>query len=271
MRNPGGAFTETAPVPSEGEELGAGEEPLLKSGEKLFSTARAPLVAALEETGGVRRGARRARERRLERGGPGAALGRQPVDARADRSPQGQRRKRRFPRARDRGQLARERVAAGPALLGLAQRWRCFAATPARPGNPRAGSPSRPRRARPPGLPCRSGRPARKCRSPSPAPASRPPPRRRSSPSTDEGVWIDGERTDAHVRLTMFFKPATERRRQRRSARELVQRLRAGSLLHAHAPGRIAADRPLAQLRLGERLLRDAVRRTCHHGPAAKA
>ncbi len=26
--------------------------------------------------------------------------------------------------------------------------------------------------------------------------------------ATEEGVWIDGERTDAHVRLTMFFKPA---------------------------------------------------------------
>jgi hypothetical protein len=46
VRNPGGAFTETAPVPTEGE--GA----LLAEGQQLFSATRAPLVAALDESNG---------------------------------------------------------------------------------------------------------------------------------------------------------------------------------------------------------------------------
>lgn len=47
VRDPGGAFKETAPV------LGEGEEPLLASGESLFSNRAAPMVAALDEGGGV--------------------------------------------------------------------------------------------------------------------------------------------------------------------------------------------------------------------------
>ena len=57
---PGGAFKETSPVPAEGETLKAGEEPLLKKGEALFGSTRAPLIAPLDE-GGRRSGrARRA-------------------------------------------------------------------------------------------------------------------------------------------------------------------------------------------------------------------
>ncbi|HTY95424.1 MAG TPA: hypothetical protein VMB91_00150, partial [Solirubrobacteraceae bacterium] len=63
VRNPGGAFTATTPVPAEGEEgvKGEGEEgegaettspPVLAKGEALFSTERAPLLAALDEPGG---------------------------------------------------------------------------------------------------------------------------------------------------------------------------------------------------------------------------
>lgn len=52
VRSPGGAFVPTAPVPVEGEELQKGEEPLLKKGEELYGTKRAPLIAALEEAGG---------------------------------------------------------------------------------------------------------------------------------------------------------------------------------------------------------------------------
>ena len=51
-RNPGGAFQETQPIPAEGEELKAGEVPLLKNGEALFGAKRAPLLAPLDEGGG---------------------------------------------------------------------------------------------------------------------------------------------------------------------------------------------------------------------------
>jgi hypothetical protein len=47
VRNPGGAFQETAPAPSEGEHA------VLHLGESLFGTHRTPLVAALEESGGA--------------------------------------------------------------------------------------------------------------------------------------------------------------------------------------------------------------------------
>ncbi|HYM46606.1 MAG TPA: hypothetical protein VES65_10685, partial [Solirubrobacteraceae bacterium] len=52
VRKADGAFVETARVPAEGETLGKGEEPLLKKGEVLFGTHRAPLIAALDEEGG---------------------------------------------------------------------------------------------------------------------------------------------------------------------------------------------------------------------------
>ncbi|MGC2375170.1 MAG: hypothetical protein WA484_14975, partial [Solirubrobacteraceae bacterium] len=45
VRNPGGAFAQTAPVPEEGEVA-------LKPGETLFGAGRAPLIAALEESPG---------------------------------------------------------------------------------------------------------------------------------------------------------------------------------------------------------------------------
>lgn len=46
----GGTFVDR-PVPTEGETLKAGEEPLLKSGEKLFGVDRAPLIVPLEGEG----------------------------------------------------------------------------------------------------------------------------------------------------------------------------------------------------------------------------
>ncbi len=51
VRNPGGSFEETQPVPTEGEALKEGEAPLLKSGEALFGAQRAPLIAPLDEAG----------------------------------------------------------------------------------------------------------------------------------------------------------------------------------------------------------------------------
>ncbi len=52
VRNPGGAFEETASVPAEGATLAKGEEPLLKEEEELFGKERAPLVAPLDEADG---------------------------------------------------------------------------------------------------------------------------------------------------------------------------------------------------------------------------
>jgi hypothetical protein len=54
VRNPEGPFQETAPVPPPPTEppAGGGEPPLLKTGETLFGTDRAPLIAPLEEAGG---------------------------------------------------------------------------------------------------------------------------------------------------------------------------------------------------------------------------
>ncbi len=46
VRDPGGAFRETPPAPSEGEQA------LLKEGERLFGLSRAPMLAALEESDG---------------------------------------------------------------------------------------------------------------------------------------------------------------------------------------------------------------------------
>ena len=46
VRDPGGAFRETAPIPTEGEEA------LLSAGETLTATGRAPLLAPLDESGG---------------------------------------------------------------------------------------------------------------------------------------------------------------------------------------------------------------------------
>ena len=51
VRNPGGSFQETAPVPPAPETAGS-ETELLEPGETLFGAARAPLIAPLEEAGG---------------------------------------------------------------------------------------------------------------------------------------------------------------------------------------------------------------------------
>ncbi len=51
VRDPGGSFEQTAPVPSESAEPGA-PPALLKSGEALFAATRDPLIAPLDETGG---------------------------------------------------------------------------------------------------------------------------------------------------------------------------------------------------------------------------
>ncbi len=52
LRKAGGSFEEAGPAPAEGEALAEGEEPLLKKGEVLFDSTRAPLIAPLEEEEG---------------------------------------------------------------------------------------------------------------------------------------------------------------------------------------------------------------------------
>ncbi len=52
-RRPGGSFESTALVRTEGETLEPGEEALLKKGEALFASSRAPLLAPLEEAAGA--------------------------------------------------------------------------------------------------------------------------------------------------------------------------------------------------------------------------
>ncbi len=58
VRDPGGAFRQTAPVPAEGEEapepgeVKEGEAPLMKAGERIFAETRAPLAAPLDEGSG---------------------------------------------------------------------------------------------------------------------------------------------------------------------------------------------------------------------------
>jgi hypothetical protein len=52
LRKPSGAFLETPRVPAEGETLPAGEKALLLEGEALFGSARAPLIAPLDEENG---------------------------------------------------------------------------------------------------------------------------------------------------------------------------------------------------------------------------
>jgi len=52
VRKPGEPFKETPPVPTQGETLKEGEEPLLSKEEALFSSSRAPLITPLDEEGG---------------------------------------------------------------------------------------------------------------------------------------------------------------------------------------------------------------------------
>lgn len=52
VRKPHGAFEPALPVSREGETLAAGEEPLLKEGEELSTSTRAPMFAPLDESGG---------------------------------------------------------------------------------------------------------------------------------------------------------------------------------------------------------------------------
>ncbi len=206
VRNPGGAFEETAPVRTEGEELGAGEEPLLKSGEKLFSTARAPLVAALEEAGGIAGALVVPVSEGLNVENQvlhwdGHRWSSEPIEV---------------PKAsEEKGGFRVLAIAASPHAVWLLAQLSSGSPTVAlfrrhlgTGGEPASWQPVAPA----PGL--AAGAPLQVktvgAEEPFTVPGTGEPPTTQAQilTATDEGVWIDGERTDAHVQLTMFFKPA---------------------------------------------------------------
>jgi hypothetical protein len=208
VRNPGGTFTETAPVRTEGEELGAGEEPLLKSGEKLFSTARAPLVAALEEASGVAgalvvpvsEGAN-AENQVLHWDGHRWAS--EPIEV---------------PKAsEEKGGFRVLAIAASPHEVWLLAQLSSGSPSVAlfrrhlgAGGEPTSWQPVAPAPGQTAGAPLQVKTVGAEV--PFTVPGTGEPPTAQAQilTATDEGVWIDGERTDAHVRLTMFFKPAED-------------------------------------------------------------
>ena len=197
VRNPGGSFQETAPVASEGE--GA----LLKPGESLFASNRAPLVAPLDEAGGhagallVPVGSADS----LEDGvlhWSGSEWTREPVEvpaasstefhiiAIAASSPSN---------AWLLGELSSGDEALFRRQLGGPEGpvWHAVAPAPEfKPGEPLTVDPQ-------------SGNPGEPFAVPNA-------PRILTGPLTvtGDGVWIDGERTDARVSTTMYFKPQGE-------------------------------------------------------------
>jgi hypothetical protein len=191
VRSPGGEFQETQPVPTEGAAL-------LLSGESLYSTNRAPLLTPLDEgnglagalvvpvnsnTSGV------AEEAVLHWNGekwtrepieiPGKKEGFRVLAIGAS-SPEN---------AWLLGQLPAGGVALFRRLIGGGE-------TSWKPVAPSSG-----------GVP---GEALTVDGEPFAVPGTGQPPTARAQilTVTAEGVWIDGERPDAHTRLTMFFKPA---------------------------------------------------------------
>ncbi len=206
VRNPGGAFTQTAPVPTEGETLAAGEEPLLKSDEKLFSTARTPLVAALEEAGGdagalvvpVSEGSSVENQVLYWNGRRWSS---EPIEV---------------PKAsEEKGGFRVLAIAAASHAVWLLAQLSSSSPTVAlfrrhlgTGGEPTSWQPLAPAPGQAAGAPLQVKTVG--AEAPFTVPGTGEPPTTQAQilTATDEGVWIDGERTDAHVRLTMFFKPA---------------------------------------------------------------
>ncbi len=197
VRNPGGSFKETTAVPSEGE--GA----LLKPGESLFGLNRAPLVAPLDEPGS-RAGVLLAPVNGadgLEDGvlhWDGNEWTREPIEvpvssntefhviALAASSPSN---------AWLLGELSSGGLALFRRQLGGSEGpiWHDVAPAPGfEPGEPLTVDPQ-------------SGNPGEPF-----TVANSPNVLRGVLTVTDEGVWIDGERTDAHASTTMYFKPQGE-------------------------------------------------------------
>ena len=239
------------------------------SGRTPVSTRSAPpMLAALEEGAGPRSARRSCRSESAGEETKRAALERSDtrVDLRADRNPAGQ--------PRSQGGFSVLAIAASSPtdawllaqLDGHPTRLRCSVAK--KRGHGAVWQPVSPGHGEPAGAPLQVPLGRRQARAVTPRVWAS---RRRAdallTASGEQGLWIDGERSDTLTPMTMFFKPEGCQRRSvlaswcagrhgelARTRHELAQWPRGT---------RIAADGALAQLRLGE-LLR-AVWRTRDH------
>jgi hypothetical protein len=200
VRDPGGAFRETAPLPSEGAAA-------LTKGERLFGVNRAPMIAALEETDGhtgalvapVNEGSEGSEDRILHWNGeawtsepieiPAESKGEFRVLAIGASSPE------------DAWLLARlspQNYPVGSVAL--------FRRRPGSGGEPTTWQPVTPTTAGEPGEPLKL--PTQNAEEvPFTVPSSY---QSQILTVTSEGVWIDGERADVQASATMLFKPEGE-------------------------------------------------------------
>ena len=185
-RNPGGAFQETAPVPAEGEEA------LLGSDEHLYSTNRTPLIAPLEEGGHasalvapVNSSATGVEDGVLDWNGERWA--REPIEVPKASEEEG-------------GFRVLAIAASSPSnawlLAQLSSRSRNVALFRRAESRWKEVSPAPLTANGEPFTVLGTGEP--------------PTAKAQILTVTGEGVWIDGERTDAAAPVTMFFKPAGE-------------------------------------------------------------
>jgi hypothetical protein len=204
VRNPGGAFRETAPVPSEGEAA-------LQPGECLFGLKRAPLIASLEE-GPTQTGALLVpvdESGSLEAGvlhWDGSHWTREPIEIPSKSSEELQVLAIGASSPSNAWLLAKLSSAYGPGAVALFRRhpgeggrvasWQPVAPAPgAEPGEPLK-------------IPVEEG--GEKKQLPFTVPGILPQVEAQILTVTAEGVWIDGERSDARASATMFFKPEGE-------------------------------------------------------------
>jgi hypothetical protein len=210
VRDPGGNFQQTAPVNEPGSG-GKTPAPLLGSGEELFGTSRAPLIAPLEEAGG---GAGALVVPVSEQGGSvegdvlhwdGSHWTREPID---------------IPKSSEKDFHVLAIGASSPTnawLLGQLSSSSGYAAgavalfhrlpggaegpnwQPVAPSTASSAKPGEPLTA-----PLQKGAPA-----PFTVPGIGEPPTVQTQilTVTNEGVWVDGERSDTSMSTTLYFKP----------------------------------------------------------------
>jgi len=191
VRNPGGPFQETAPLPSEGETA-------LQTGESLFSETRAPLLAPLDESGHagalvVPVSAAGGIEDRVLHW-DGSSWTAEKIEAPATSE----------------GFRVLAIGASSPSNAWLlaqpsstSNEVALYRRHPGAEGAATTWLPVAPAPGQAPGAPLTAAG------EPFTVPGTGEPPTVKNQvlTVTEEGVWIDGERTDASVRVTMFFKP----------------------------------------------------------------
>jgi hypothetical protein len=191
-RNPGGAFQEVAPVPTEGEEA------LLSSEEVLYGNSRTPLLAPLEEGGHagallvpVSTGPNASEDRVLHWDGEHWSV--EPIEMPTESQEVGGFRVLAIAASEQQAWLLAQLSSASNAVaLFHRHEGHWGEVAPAGPLTAPAPQPGEP--------------------APFTVPGTGEPPASSAQilTVTGEGVWIDGERTDAHTPVTMFFKPAGE-------------------------------------------------------------